>query len=109
MSQMKFVLSTGSPAYRLFLEELDRHLLHALGHVSSDSLCVTATQARELAANFHTIRGGAGFFGLSDIAQTAKSLEEHLFEVADGAALDSDRAGGWIVSLSNLAKNLPRE
>lgn len=108
MSHTKLALSTDSPAYRLFVEELDKHLLHALSHVSSDQLMVTAQQAHDLGANFHTIRGGAGFFGLKDIAQTAQSLEEHLGDVANGGSLDSHQAGRWILHLSSIAKNLPR-
>jgi len=108
MTKTKLTLSPESPAYRLFLEELDKHVLHALGHLGASALVVSADQARQLGASFHTIRGSAGFFGLDDIAHISQMLEEHLFDVADGGVLEASRAAQWIVDISELAKRLPR-
>lgn len=108
MTKIKTTLSTDSPAYRLFVEELDRHLTDALRYLTSAGLTVSVDQARVLSASFHTIRGSAGFFGLTEIAGAAQRLEDHLMEVSNGGALDARNAGEWIASFSELAKTLPR-
>lgn len=109
MTKTKLALSLESPAYRLFIEELDKHLRHAASFVIAGRLHVSAEQARELGASFHTIRGSAGFFGLAEVATNSQTLEEHLFEVADGGALDACRAATLIGELVDLARNFPRE
>ena len=60
-------------AYGIFHSEFHKHLQNADGMVSKKSL--EKEELKRLSAYFHTIRGGAGFFGLTTIAEVSKSLE----------------------------------
>lgn len=97
-----------SPAYRLFIDELERHLCIAEIQLNPKASEVSSDQARKLSASFHTIRGSAGFFGLASIAKTAQALEEHLESVANGAALDRSTTSANLSHLINLKNGLPR-
>jgi len=68
----------GGTAYRIFREELTKHL---------DATCTlfegtewTPEQLREASNRFHTIKGGAGFFRLTTVATLAGRLESLLGE-----------------------------
>jgi chemotaxis protein histidine kinase CheA len=63
-------------AYRMFCEELQRHL-----HASSAFFALsdwTPEQLKEASGRFHTIRGGAGFFKLTELSRLAGELEKGL-------------------------------
>ena len=64
-----------SAAYKLFIEELERHLCDAKS-IMETSATLNDDQRKKLGAAFHTIRGGAGFFKLSEISLVAQDLEE---------------------------------
>ena len=108
MSAKTVPIPLDSPAYRLFIEELERHLCAAELQLNPQSPLVSNDQARKLSASFHTIRGSAGFFGLASIAQTAQALEEHLGAVAEGADLDQSTTTANLSHLINLKNSLPR-
>ena len=62
-------------AYRIFFDEVRRHIGQAqttlleFENMSPDDM-------KRLACAFHTIRGGAGFFGLDQLSKVAGTLEE---------------------------------
>ena len=60
-------------AYGIFHAEFHKHIQNAEGMVAKQSL--EKDELKRLSAYFHTIRGGAGFFGLTTIAEVSKSLE----------------------------------
>ena len=66
----------GGTAYRIFCDELEKHL------EATSTLFITTEwspeQLEEAAARYHTIRGGAGFFNLSQLATLAGQLEKRL-------------------------------
>jgi HPt (histidine-containing phosphotransfer) domain-containing protein len=73
-------------AYRMFVEEMQKHLLAAEAFFESGQW--TAETLKEMSGRFHTIRGGAGFFKLVEIASLAGELEKGLIagEASDVAA-----------------------
>jgi chemotaxis protein histidine kinase CheA len=100
-------LSLESPAYVLFIEEVDKHLHFAHTEFASKT-SITAEAAKKLGAAFHTIRGSAGFFGLAEIAELAKGLEERFFALANGTNLDFEKSKESLEKLVALADKLPR-
>jgi len=90
MEPRKHPASISPQAYRTFLEECSKHitrfdelLLHASPQPENGELQVASR-------HFHTIKGGAGFFGLSDVANFAGALESMLeqtdFEIQSARA-----------------------
>ncbi|NDC39556.1 MAG: hypothetical protein EBZ48_16210 [Proteobacteria bacterium] len=108
MTNPKLSISPESAAYRLFIEEFDKHLLHAHGCIIQDAFTVPPEQARLFSVAFHTIRGSAGFFGLGEVARLCQELEDHLGEVAKGGALNGPSAAEKVRALIELTKGLPR-
>lgn len=86
-------------AYRVFIEEMSGHIEEALrfctGKAESESFDLNA-----LRVGFHKIKGGAGFFGLSEIAQISREIE-HLLGQADRAV---ERQGELLGLISTLQK-----
>ena len=66
-------------AYRIFADELPKQMsrIEALVTLGAG---LNRDQARALAAEFHTIKGGAGFFGLDQIYALASKLETILLQ-----------------------------
>ncbi len=63
-------------AYRIFCEELQKHLeATSTMFITGDW---TPEQLREASNRFHTIKGGAGFFRLTSVASLAGELENLL-------------------------------
>ncbi len=61
-------------AYALFCQELERHIAKGRRFILLNE-ALTAPILGELSAAFHTVRGGAGFFGLDDMQRVAGELE----------------------------------
>ena len=68
----------GGMAYRIFVDELTKHLGATQTLFKTTSW--TAEELQEASGRFHTIRGGAGFFRLTKIASVAGELEKLLGE-----------------------------
>ena len=68
------VLFTGQ-AYRIFLDEYDRHIASAATELS-DVKSLNSDLCKRLSARFHTIKGGAGFFGFKEVTTHAAFLEK---------------------------------
>lgn len=66
-------------AYHVFVEELSKHLKFIRENIIKEPLPDEAS--RILAARFHTIKGGAGFFGLNQLMQLASELETELLRI----------------------------
>lgn len=78
MTQVKPTFSPlSSNAYRIFVAELPQQLKRA-EEVLEANIGVNPQQAKSLAAAFHTIKGGAGFFGLEQVYRLAGDLEKLL-------------------------------
>lgn len=93
-------------AYRIFVVELEKHLQLARG-ILAENYSPSPTEFIQVGASFHTIKGGAGFFGLSDIAKTAGSLEEMLLTSKDKSKIDIVQVRGLFQQVEELAKGLP--
>lgn len=77
MSNGNLELLIGGKAYKLFQSELGKHLDSARSLVKGNRL-PSIDECYQAGASFHTIRGGAGFFGLTELAQVAGNLESML-------------------------------
>lgn len=64
-------------AYRLFLAELRKHIENSRALLFADRT-PSCAELRQTAVTFHTIKGGSGFFGLSEIARVSAALEQLL-------------------------------
>ena len=62
-------------AFQVFRAELAKHL-NSFEQALSDGSISDQAQYKRFSASFHTIRGGAGFFGLDGIASYAQRLED---------------------------------
>jgi chemotaxis protein histidine kinase CheA len=77
------------PAYTIFFGEVQKHLAGVT--VLFEGVELTAPQITEAVGRFHTIRGGAGFFKLVEVASIAGKLEQGL-KGLDPAQLHERRA-----------------
>lgn len=62
-------------AYKIFYSEFAKHINAALAKLTPN-VHLSADDLRELSGRFHTIKGGAGFFGLTEIVSFARILED---------------------------------
>lgn len=93
-------------AYRVYLEETSKHLKEAaLAFAREDAL--SPEDLYVLGARFHTIRGGAGFFGLSEIAAAARQLEELLGQPGLDLRAERPTVDRLFEELSDLVSRLP--
>ncbi|MBX7143623.1 MAG: Hpt domain-containing protein [Oligoflexia bacterium] len=93
-------------AYKIFAVELARHLDGARQTFFSNR-AFTADDYIRVGAAFHTIKGGAGFFGLSDLAQVAAKLETMLMGAKETLILDVEEVRALVTKVEALAKELP--
>ena len=93
-------------AYKLFVEELTKHLADAhatfgrAAHTSSDDFI-------RLSARFHTIKGGAGFFGLTRIAEIASALEQHFNQPDAATFIHGAEARSLLAELDSASREIP--
>lgn len=92
-----------SRAYVLFRTELAEQLRQVEELMSRDGV-IRAEDAVAIGRTFHTIRGGAGFFGLIELARTAGELEK-LF--LDRLERDAAEVARLLKSLRSLSTALP--
>lgn len=95
-------------AYRIFFEEIAKHIEASREYLGSAKGITSEERASELGARFHTIKGGAGFFGLHDIASFAGQIEDLLLKRKDeklGAR--ASQSHELFCKLAEAAKALP--
>lgn len=90
-----------SAAFKLFLEEIAKHMSAATERIKTGA-ALNADECKRLGAAFHTIRGSAGFFNLQDLSRLAEQLEAKL--LADDLKVPFDV--GNIVSLVQQLQSL---
>ena len=95
-----------SKALRIFVDEVSKHLSWA--HSVFDQLRPVRKECYEEGVRrFHTIKGGAGFFGLGDMADAAAQLEALLEETGGGMCEQLDEIRRSIEDLERCAASLP--
>ena len=62
-------------AYKIFYSEFARHIEAALEQLHAGTPLLK-DDLRGLSGRFHTIKGGAGFFGLTEIVTLSRTLED---------------------------------
>lgn len=94
-------------AYGIFVSEIGRHLrwAHNTFDANHDLESESLQEARR---RFHTIKGGAGFFGLDEIASTAERLQKFFSNASSEIIDDMEQARKWIVELEQFAAQLPK-
>lgn len=88
----------------IFLDELENHaqtLLPLLARLDGKTPLLVPTDLSKQKERFHTIKGGAGFLGLVDLAYSASRGEELLKQ----AQLD----GPQQLELARIIQSLPQE
>jgi len=97
---------TSGKAYEIFFAEFGRHL-GAARTILKNPANLSSDDRFRLSASFHTIKGGAGFFGLSDIARISSILEK-LFKNPDlKVETEIFEIEGLIDELDSMGRLLP--
>lgn len=95
-----------SNAYKIFLSEFERHLAKSR-EVFADISLIEPDDIYRCAGAFHTIKGGAGFFGLKQIADIAGQLEKILCNPELNLENDFEFVQELIFNLQKLGVELP--
>ena len=94
-------------AYDVFIKELGKHmsqfdtLFHGDGPPTRDDIV-------KASASFHTIKGGAGFFGLAQIAKAAAALENLLNDPNFSLKTDMEKVESLFDVLRKESIDLPK-
>lgn len=94
-------------AYALFVSELERHLSDAKKRFS-DQQKLQAKDYAQVRSDFHTIKGGAGFFGLNNVAKAASKIEDILHSPIEQLASQVDQIRGQLKEIEELIKEIPQ-
>ncbi len=93
-------------AYKIFFEELQKHL--AATSTLFDSTEWSPEQLKEAVGRFHTIRGSAGFFKFTTLATSAGELEVMLQQATSSDLVGQvDRLRTLYKQLSDAAAVIP--
>ncbi len=104
MKQVSAPVPRSTRAYRIFLTEVREHL------ELTERLCageLTGEECGVLKNGFHRAKGGAGFFGLSEMAELSAQLEA--FFSSEQAAADLRKARPLLAGLKSSLKTLEEE
>lgn len=98
--------ATHTKAYKIFISELETHLTEA-SEILAEGEVLSEEQAESLQRRFHTVKGGAGFFGLTEIARVAGTLEDMLVDASASVITQLDTIKGLIHELEESALKIP--
>ena len=93
-----------SGAYALFVTELERQLVRVRALLAEETP-QSGDPIRELGSIFHTIKGGAGFFGLGELMGVAARLEASFL---NGAAKRDGEVKELVERLAELSGDLSK-
>jgi len=94
-------------AYALFLSELKSHLNLAKERFHSKK-DVNLDDCEKTRSSFHTIKGGAGFFGLTEVAEAASKIESLFSKPVEDLIKQIDSVRGELLKIEELSKTLPK-
>lgn len=94
-------------AYQVFFVELERHMQEICSAVAPNKT-PDSKDLRKVGATLHTIRGGAGFFGLDELAAAAGSIENLLLQDTKRACAELDHVRALIEQVVVLTGKLPK-
>lgn len=95
-----------SGAFTIFVNEMEKHLSETRVIFSHESL-PTVPELQDARNRFHKIKGGAGFFGLEDIEETASKIENILKEVKTSEESAVDAINDLIKTLEKHLAQVP--
>lgn len=93
----------GTRAYSLFRSEIGEHV-ERVRALLSRGVPTTAEEAEVIGRTCHTIKGGAGFFGLTEVARVAGTLEAIFLGEGERSREEIEVA---LQSLITLSQSLP--
>ena len=106
MSDPLWQLISGN-AYKIFMAETERHLQSARSTFLEAKLPPSQDAVKEAGIHFHTLKGGAGFFGFQEMADTASALEKLLLKSSISVTDNLSQVKDLIHKIEELAKDLP--
>jgi chemotaxis protein histidine kinase CheA len=92
--------------YQLFITELNQHLSKAHTELFAE-VPPSPLEAKEIGRRFHTIRGGAGFLGIEDVADKAAVLDQLLRKSSEQIVENLDKVRETLLELESVAAALP--
>lgn len=100
--------NTVSPKiYQVFKEDLERRMQHASDWLATDANKSPHDRLKQIGAEFHTIRGGAGFLGFEDIAGTAAQIEQILLKTEQQVTQKVEAVKSLFEALKEQVRALP--
>ena len=105
MTQSDFEQRIKANAYKLFFGELQNHISKA-GQILAPERQPSDSELKQVGASFHTVRGGAGFFGLNEIAEISGRIEDLLLNAE--AHLKVEAARGLLSQVTAMTGKLPK-
>jgi len=106
MNKLSDALISGN-AYKIFVCELFQHLNRAQKVFQGPDALPSVEDAKTVGRNFHTIRGGAGFFGLEEMTSAAREIETMLLKAEGSMTEKIDTIRRLLKKIEALAKDLP--
>ena len=92
----------------MLLSEIDRHLAAAKELFLGCGLPPDTEQVRKTGINFHTIKGGAGFFGFQALAGSAAEIERLLIKTEGPIAQRMKTIATKLLEFEKLVGELPK-
>jgi chemotaxis protein histidine kinase CheA len=95
-------------ANRKFVEELK----NSIGFIAETKLRLesienlTDCDLKSTIVGFHRLRGGASFFGYSDISEAAKSIEKSFSQLEEGQQIDLSSIKAELDKLSSVLNSI---
>ena len=106
MKESDFPDSVMNGAYKIFLEETRKHIAETRSSFGKGS-DIEKPELEDAKVRFHRIRGGAGFFGLTDVEEKASKLETMLKESGEEIVKNLDTVRDLILSLEKSVREIP--
>lgn len=100
------MLPVSEKVYNLFEDELKKSLEDAQRFFKAPS-SEQGRGIKALGTKFHTIKGGAGFLGFSEVASIASQLESLLLKSSESLTARLEKAELMIRELEQVVQSLP--
>lgn len=97
-----------SRAYQVFLEEFNKGL-QQFEHVLVQENLPSGDDLQKLSSDFHRVKGGAGFFGLSKVSELAGKAEDLLSDIVELSAKDKEALQNFVAEMRKEKSELDWE
>lgn len=107
MTKLRQQFPLSSTAYRIFVDELVSHIRAVHEAVEQEELVFEEQRIAEASECCHKIKGGAGLFGLNDLAHVATRLEAAMLQPLEHLQAELSEVRELIAELERYAGELP--